>query len=67
MPRYFSANSGFPGRKQGFPLKLTQPNGGETYVVGSDTVISWTGIAPSDTVKLEYSLNNGITWKVITS
>ncbi|MBK6760480.1 MAG: choice-of-anchor D domain-containing protein [Ignavibacteria bacterium] len=66
-PGYFSANSGFPGKKAtASTLKLTQPNGGEIYVVGSDTLISWTGIAPSDTVKLEYSVNNGITWKVIT-
>ncbi|MBK7411739.1 MAG: choice-of-anchor D domain-containing protein [Ignavibacteria bacterium] len=66
-PRYFSANSGYPGKKIASTLKLTQPNGGETYVVGSDTVISWTGIAPSDPVQLQYSADNGITWKVITS
>ncbi|HLP27065.1 MAG TPA: VWA domain-containing protein, partial [Candidatus Didemnitutus sp.] len=66
-PGYFSANGGFPGRKVASTLKLTQPNGGETYVVGSDTAVTWTGIAPSDTVKLQYSVNNGITWKVITN
>ncbi|MBK9182260.1 MAG: choice-of-anchor D domain-containing protein [Ignavibacteria bacterium] len=68
MPRHFSANGGFPGKKAtASTLKLTRPNGGETFAVGSDTVITWDGIAPTDTVTLEYSHNNGATWKRLTN
>jgi hypothetical protein len=47
-------------------LKLTHPNGGESFVVGSDTVITWEGIPPSDKVRLEYSSDNGQNWQTIT-
>lgn len=46
-------------------LKLTHPNGGEYFVFGSDTAITWQGVLPSDTIKLEYSFNNGATWNLI--
>jgi WD40 repeat protein len=67
-PGSISAYGGFPGKKTTTStLKLTHPNGGEHLVVGSDTVITWTGIAPSDTVWLEYSINRGATWQRITN
>ncbi|MEI6091825.1 MAG: T9SS type A sorting domain-containing protein [bacterium] len=47
-------------------IKLTCPNGGEKFVVGSDTLITWEGISPTDTVKLEYSIDNGVSWKLIS-
>ncbi|PKL86656.1 MAG: hypothetical protein CVV22_00775 [Ignavibacteriae bacterium HGW-Ignavibacteriae-1] len=47
-------------------LKLTHPNGGEIFVVGSDTIITWEGIPPSDNVVLEYSIDNGQNWQLIT-
>jgi WD40 repeat protein len=47
-------------------LKLTKPNGNEYFVVGSDTVISWTGIPASDIVRLEYSIDNGTSWILLT-
>lgn len=46
-------------------LKLTFPNGGETFVVGTDSVITWSGISPNDLVRLEYSFDNGNSWKYI--
>ncbi len=46
-------------------IKLLHPNGGEMFVAGSDTVITWEGVAPTDPVRLEYSTNNGATWRVI--
>jgi WD40 repeat protein len=46
-------------------LKLTFPNGGETFVVGTDSVITWTGISPNELVRLEYSFDNGNSWKFI--
>ena len=46
-------------------LKLTQPNGGELYGIGNDIVISWEGVLESDTVRLDYSTDNGVTWNLI--
>jgi WD40 repeat protein len=46
-------------------LTVTHPNGSETFVVGSDTVITWEGIPKDEPVKLEYSTNNGKSWKYI--
>ncbi len=46
-------------------LKLTQPNGGEVYGIGNDIVISWEGVLESDTVRLDYSIDNGVTWNLI--
>lgn len=46
-------------------LKLTFPNGGETFVVGTDSIITWTGIAPNELVRLEYSFDNGNSWNFI--
>jgi WD40 repeat protein len=48
-------------------LKLSHPNGREKFVVGSDTLITWEGISPTDKVSLEYSFDNGITWQNITN
>lgn len=47
-------------------LTLIKPNGAEEFVVGSDTLITWTGVLPSDTVTIEYSTNNGENWLFIT-
>ena len=64
---FLFASGGFTGKKINNPtLKLTHPNGGETFLAGSDTVITWEGVLPSDTVSLEYSLDSGKTWKLIT-
>jgi WD40 repeat protein len=48
------------------PLHLIAPNGGERFRVGSSATIRWEGVAPSDTVTLEYSIDNGATWSLIT-
>ncbi|MFN8358732.1 MAG: choice-of-anchor D domain-containing protein [Candidatus Kapaibacterium sp.] len=63
---FISASGGFPERKVQ-TLKLTKPNGGEEFAIGSDTIIAWSGIAPSDSVSLEYSTDNGIKWQTITT
>ncbi len=61
--KYFESG-GFRAKKPRVKtLKLTRPNGGEVFVVGSDTVITWEGISPKDTVVLDYSIDNGQTWK----
>ncbi|PKL86663.1 MAG: hypothetical protein CVV22_00810 [Ignavibacteriae bacterium HGW-Ignavibacteriae-1] len=46
-------------------LKLIQPNGGEVFLVGKDTLITWDGIPPDEPVKIEYSTNNGSDWTTI--
>lgn len=46
-------------------LKLIHPNGGESFVVGSDMFIEWEGSLPTDDVKIDYSIDNGLNWKFI--
>ncbi|MCS6809328.1 MAG: choice-of-anchor D domain-containing protein [Bacteroidota bacterium] len=46
-------------------LVLTFPNGGQRFVAGADTIITWRGIAPDDSVRLEYSTDSGRTWNLI--
>ncbi|MBN8575243.1 MAG: choice-of-anchor D domain-containing protein, partial [Candidatus Kapabacteria bacterium] len=66
-PVFFSANAIFP-RKNIITntLKVIHPNGGEQFVAGSDSIITWTGISPTDTVHLDYSIDSGKIWKTIT-
>jgi uncharacterized protein YegL len=58
------------GKKLGKPeintLRLLHPNGGEVFVIGSDTVITWEGVTPSDTCVLEYSIDSGKSWNLLT-
>lgn len=64
----FGASGGFRTIPTTSPtLRLTHPNGGEVFMVGSDTVITWSGIAPSDTVMLQYSVDAGTTWKTLNT
>ncbi len=66
-PRYISMSGGFPTQKTVNPtIKLTHPNGGEVFGVGGDTVITWDGIAPTDTVRIEYSSDSGKVWSILT-
>ncbi len=59
----FFATAGTPGTGRDWrTITLLHPNGGEVFVAGSDTVITWKGVAPTDPVNLEYSTNNGATW-----
>lgn len=61
------ASGGFLGVKpKNQTLKITKPNGGEKFAVGNDTLISWQGVNKSDTVQLEYSSDNGKSWRFIT-
>lgn len=48
-------------------LRLTNPNGGEKFIVGSDTLITWEGVSESDWVELSYSTDKGENWNRITS
>ncbi|MEI6090293.1 MAG: FISUMP domain-containing protein [bacterium] len=62
----FYASGGYPGKKAKIQtLKLIQPNGGETFIVGMDTVITWDGVLPEEKVKIEYTTDNGANWILI--
>ncbi|HLL52879.1 MAG TPA: lamin tail domain-containing protein, partial [Myxococcaceae bacterium] len=47
-------------------VRVTAPNGGESWAGGGTQNITWTSSGVSN-VKLEYSLDNGSTWTVIAS
>lgn len=47
-------------------LRIIHPNGKERFLWRSDTVITWKGVLPQDTVTLEYSIDNGKTWLLVT-
>lgn len=65
-PESVFASGGWPGKVPPKPtLKLIHPNGGEMFVAGVDTLITWEGITPTDTVSIEYSINNGNDWNLI--
>lgn len=47
-------------------LTLTSPNGSETWRAGTTQSILWTS-TNVDSVKLEYSINNGVSWRIISN
>ena len=47
-------------------ITVTSPNGGETWLVGSNHNISWTS-ENVDSIKIEYSTNSGIDWNIIVN
>lgn len=47
-------------------LQAIHPNGFEKFLWKTDTVIRWRGVLPQDTVTLEYSIDNGTTWILIS-
>ena len=48
-------------------LKVIQPNGGEVFTPGTETLIRWKGIAKSDPVHIYHSGDGGKKWNRITS
>jgi hypothetical protein len=50
----------------GSQLSLTQPNGGESWLVGTTNSITWTSENISS-IKIEYTVNDGNSWNVITN
>ncbi len=64
--RTLYASGGFPGKKpQQTTLALIEPNGGESYVAGSDTTLVWKGIMPSEAVTVDFSRNRGASWQTV--
>ena len=50
-----------PGTKL---IRVTAPNGGESWSVGTSQKITWSAAGISN-VKIEYTINNGISWNTI--
>lgn len=48
-------------------ITLTYPNGGEGLVPGESEYIRWDAYGNSGSFTLEYSLDNGVSWNMITS
>jgi hypothetical protein len=46
-------------------LTLVSPNGGEFWSAGSQQIISWSSTASITTIRLEYSINGGVSWTTI--
>lgn len=64
-PRLFaSVYSTVPPRRP--TIRMVFPNGSEEFLVGTDSIIRWTGVSPLDTVRLEFSIDSGRTWQTIT-
>lgn len=62
---YFSGGSETEPPQQP-TLRIIHPNGKEKFLWKTDTVITWRGVLPQDTVTLEYSIDNGKSWILIT-
>jgi hypothetical protein len=48
-------------------FRVTSPNGGESWEVGSTQSIKWTNSGDINSVMIEYSYDNGNTWNTIVS
>jgi len=55
-----------PGTSTAQRLHVESPNGGETLKAGETTTIRWSGVrSGKDSVRLEYSVDGGATWRMI--
>ncbi len=57
----------FAGKERNSILEIVRPNGGEKFLACSDTIITWQGVLPTDTVSLSYSTDAGASWSLITN
>lgn len=48
-------------------IKVTSPNGGEDWAIGSDHYVSWTSTGATGLVDIDYSSDSGATWTRISS
>jgi hypothetical protein len=66
-PQVYYATGTYPKVKpKQNSLKLNEPNGSESLMAGLDTIITWSGIPLTDTVKIEFSSDGGSDWTIIT-
>ena len=65
---FFYASGGFTGSSSTpNTLQILEPNGGEIYSSLADTIVTWSGVSPEDTMKIELSTDAGINWEVLTN
>jgi len=62
----FTISSSGPG-PGGDSITVTSPNGGESAFVSTVYDIKWTSIGAIGNVKIDYSTNNGSSWKEVTA
>ncbi|MCL5960180.1 MAG: hypothetical protein M1358_12865, partial [Chloroflexi bacterium] len=48
------------------PVTINSPNGGESIWAGSSYSITWSAPSKAEKFKLQYSVDNGTTWKTIS-
>jgi len=48
-------------------ITVTSPNGGESWLMGSTHSITWTSSGTVGNVKIQYTTDNGSSWKTIVS
>lgn len=48
-------------------IEITYPIGGESFVPGETEIIRWDAIDNTQTFKLEYSTNDGLSWTTLSS
>jgi len=46
---------------------IVSPNGGEILSSCDSILITWGGVDAGDTIRLQYSMNNGVTWNMISN
>ena len=63
----FNSSNSYFGKKSKPSIKIVSPNGGDVLLAGSDTVINWVGVDPSDTISLMFSPDLGKSWNLITN
>ncbi len=51
----------------GSVVRVVRPNGGERLVAGCDEELQWDGVTPEEVVRIEYSVDAGKHWSVITN
>ncbi len=61
------SNSNFTIAPEPVELRVTSPNGGESWYAGSVQTITWTATVYSGTVKIELSLDGGLTYSTVTA
>ncbi|MEI6090854.1 MAG: FISUMP domain-containing protein [bacterium] len=67
-PSKYYVSGGFPGKlSKTMKIKLIEPNGGQEFIAGIDTVIKWEGVDADERITLEYSTNNGVDWELISN
>lgn len=49
------------------PIKLTTLNGGEILKAGVPSLVQWKNVLPTDSVRLQYTTNNGSSWQTFAS